>query len=73
VILLALTRLLERNHSDADDIYFAGHGHFSLEQTFEEAEAVVDASAAVGLTPSQVSTLYTEALGWAGERVRGIT
>jgi c-di-GMP phosphodiesterase len=36
-------------------------------------EAVVDASAAVGLTPSQVSTLYTEALGWAGERVRGIT
>jgi EAL and modified HD-GYP domain-containing signal transduction protein len=36
-------------------------------------EAVVDASAAVGLTPSQVSTLYPEALGWAGERVRGIT
>ena len=33
----------------------------------------VVASAAVGLTPSQVSTLYTEALGWAGERVRGIT
>ncbi|MGZ8379657.1 MAG: EAL and HDOD domain-containing protein [Gemmatirosa sp.] len=34
--------------------------------------AVLDASEAVGLTPAQVSSLYTEALLWAGERVRGM-
>jgi c-di-GMP-related signal transduction protein len=49
-------------------------GTLALVEAQERAdwEAVVDASAAVGLTPSQVSALYTEALGWAGERVRGI-
>ncbi len=34
--------------------------------------AVQDAAEAVGLSMSQVSALYTEALGWAGERVRGM-
>jgi EAL and modified HD-GYP domain-containing signal transduction protein len=35
-------------------------------------DAVVDAATAVGLTPPQVSGLYTEALTWAAERVRGM-
>ena len=34
--------------------------------------AVVDAAAAVGTTPADVSPAYTEALGWAGERLRGL-
>ena len=33
--------------------------------------AVHEAAAAVGLPPAQVSVLYTEALGWASDRVRG--
>lgn len=34
--------------------------------------AVADAAESVALSPAQVSGLYTEALGWAGERVRGM-
>lgn len=63
---------------DVKDALLSRSGPYASTLALVEAQergdwaAVQDASAALGLSGAQVSASYTEALGWAAERVRGI-